>query len=103
MGEPLYQCQPPTGYGDRATDWISTGALVSRMNFAGSLAANGVNAAKIDLPQTEAGKRGVALRIGGPRVPRRLPQGRRGAVGEGPPLPRSRVHPARPTSPLLPR
>ena len=71
MGEPLYQCQPPTGYGDRATDWISTGALVSRMNFAGNLAANGVNAAKIDLPQTEAGKRELALRIGGPEFQRR--------------------------------
>ena len=52
MGEPLYQCQPPTGYGDRATLWINTGTLVSRLNFALGLAANGLNAAKIDVPGT---------------------------------------------------
>jgi uncharacterized protein (DUF1800 family) len=53
MGEPLYQCQPPTGYGDQASAWISTGALVSRLNFALGLAANGLNAAKVDVAGTE--------------------------------------------------
>jgi uncharacterized protein (DUF1800 family) len=43
MGEPLYQCQPPTGYGDRADVWVNSGALVSRLNFAQALAANGLN------------------------------------------------------------
>jgi uncharacterized protein (DUF1800 family) len=47
MGEPLYQCQPPTGYGDRAALWTNSSALVSRINFAVALAANGVNAAKL--------------------------------------------------------
>jgi uncharacterized protein (DUF1800 family) len=37
---PLYQCQPPTGYKDTADAWTNTGALVSRMNFATSLASN---------------------------------------------------------------
>ena len=35
---PLYQCQPPTGYEDTADAWVNTGALVSRMNFALTLA-----------------------------------------------------------------
>jgi uncharacterized protein (DUF1800 family) len=40
MGMPLYGCVPPSGYNwDKAT-WVSTGALVDRMNFALSLAAN---------------------------------------------------------------
>jgi uncharacterized protein (DUF1800 family) len=40
MGMPLYGAIPPTGYKWDATDWVSTGALVNRMNFALSLAAN---------------------------------------------------------------
>jgi uncharacterized protein (DUF1800 family) len=40
LGMPLYSCVPPTGYNWRASDWVSTGALVDRMNFALSLAAN---------------------------------------------------------------
>jgi hypothetical protein len=39
MGEPLYLCQPPTGYSDAAEAWVSTGALVARLNFALQLAA----------------------------------------------------------------
>jgi len=34
MGEPLYLCQPPTGYPDRAQDWVNSGALLQRMQFA---------------------------------------------------------------------
>jgi uncharacterized protein (DUF1800 family) len=34
LGEPLYMCQPPTGYADRADAWVNTGALLNRMNFA---------------------------------------------------------------------
>jgi len=34
LGMPLYMCQPPTGYSDRAETWINTGALLNRMNFA---------------------------------------------------------------------
>jgi uncharacterized protein (DUF1800 family) len=39
MGMPLYGCVPPTGYKWDAADWVSTGALVDRMNFALNLAA----------------------------------------------------------------
>ena len=34
LGMPLYMCQPPTGYADKAEAWVNTGALLNRMNFA---------------------------------------------------------------------
>ncbi|HWG57970.1 MAG TPA: DUF1800 domain-containing protein [Candidatus Acidoferrales bacterium] len=34
MGEPLFLCQPPTGYSDKAATWVNTGALLNRLNFA---------------------------------------------------------------------
>jgi uncharacterized protein (DUF1800 family) len=34
LGMPLYRCQPPTGYSDKAEAWVNTGALLNRMNFA---------------------------------------------------------------------
>ena len=40
LGMPLYGCVPPTGYNWQASTWVSTGALVDRMNFALGLAAN---------------------------------------------------------------
>ncbi|HVC47026.1 MAG TPA: DUF1800 domain-containing protein [Terracidiphilus sp.] len=40
MGMPLYGCVPPTGYSWEESAWVSTGALVDRMNFALALAAN---------------------------------------------------------------
>jgi uncharacterized protein (DUF1800 family) len=40
IGEPLYGAQPPTGYSDKADAWVNTGALLNRLNFALSLAAN---------------------------------------------------------------
>ena len=40
LGMPLYMCQPPTGYADRADAWVNTGALLNRMNFALQLVSN---------------------------------------------------------------
>ncbi|HEY0307144.1 MAG TPA: DUF1800 domain-containing protein [Acidobacteriaceae bacterium] len=40
LGMPIFGCQPPTGYYWRASDWVSTSALVSRMNFALALSVN---------------------------------------------------------------
>ena len=40
LGMPLYGCQPPTGYPDKAEAWVNTGALLNRMNFAVSLTAS---------------------------------------------------------------
>ncbi len=41
LGMPLYACQAPTGYADRADAWVNTGALLNRMNFAVSLTRSG--------------------------------------------------------------
>ncbi len=34
MGEPLYSFQAPTGYSEYSQDWVSSGALIARLNFA---------------------------------------------------------------------
>ena len=39
LGMPLYMCQPPTGYSDRADAWVNTGALLNRMNFSVALSS----------------------------------------------------------------
>jgi uncharacterized protein (DUF1800 family) len=54
MGMPLYACVPPTGYPDKAEEWVSTGALVTRMNFALSLATNHYAGVKSDWSQTNS-------------------------------------------------
>jgi len=43
IGEPLYQCLPPTGYSDEASAWVNSGALLNRLNFALALASNRLN------------------------------------------------------------
>jgi uncharacterized protein (DUF1800 family) len=40
LGMPLYGCQPPTGYADKAEAWVNSGALLNRMNFAVSLTSS---------------------------------------------------------------
>jgi uncharacterized protein (DUF1800 family) len=40
MGEPLYQCQPPTGYGEDSSRWMNTGVFLTRLNFLVALANN---------------------------------------------------------------
>jgi uncharacterized protein (DUF1800 family) len=40
IGEPLYQCQPPTGYSDTADAWVNTGALLNRLNYSLALTGN---------------------------------------------------------------
>jgi uncharacterized protein (DUF1800 family) len=49
MGEPLYLCQPPTGYSDKAETWVNTGALLSRLNFALAFAGDKMGGATVDL------------------------------------------------------
>lgn len=48
LGMPIYGCTPPVGYKWDAADWVSTGALVDRMNFALSLAANRLPGITVD-------------------------------------------------------
>jgi uncharacterized protein (DUF1800 family) len=49
MGEPLFLCQPPTGYSDKAETWVNAGALLNRLNFALTFAADKMNGATVDL------------------------------------------------------
>ncbi|MCI0350182.1 MAG: DUF1800 domain-containing protein, partial [Acidobacteriales bacterium] len=49
MGEPLFLCQPPTGYADVAEAWVNTGALVNRLNFGLALAGNRLPGTRVDL------------------------------------------------------
>jgi uncharacterized protein (DUF1800 family) len=49
IGEPLYQCQPPTGYSDKAEAWVNTGALLNRLNFSLALAGNKMRGARSDV------------------------------------------------------
>lgn len=50
MGEPLYKCQPPTGYKNSADAWVNPGALVQRLNFGLQLGANRLNGVYSVLP-----------------------------------------------------
>jgi uncharacterized protein (DUF1800 family) len=50
IGEPLYQCQPPTGYSDKADAWVNTGALLNRLNYSLALAGNKMRGARTDVP-----------------------------------------------------
>jgi len=49
MGEPLFLCQPPTGYSDKASTWVNTGALLNRLNFALAFASGKLPGTTISL------------------------------------------------------
>jgi uncharacterized protein (DUF1800 family) len=66
MGMPLYFCQPPTGYDEAATTWVSAGALVSRMNFAVDLSKNAVRGVRVPLSEEQT----LAMKIGAPEFQR---------------------------------
>jgi uncharacterized protein (DUF1800 family) len=59
IGQPLYQCEPPTGYSDKADAWVNTGALLSRMNFSLALTANHIRGAQTDIDSLFGGEMGV--------------------------------------------
>jgi uncharacterized protein (DUF1800 family) len=65
IGEPLYLCQPPTGYSDKAETWVNTGALLNRLNFSLAMANNRMRGSNVDpfslLGQDAAGDSKVAL------------------------------------------
>ena len=54
MGEPLYGYIAPTGYPDMAEDWVNTGALLERMNFAVALASNRIRGTRVNLSKYQA-------------------------------------------------
>ena len=60
MGEPLYMYQAPTGYPDTAERWVSTGALLERINFALALVSNRIPGTRVDLSRLAGAARGGA-------------------------------------------
>lgn len=48
MGMPLYGMQPPTGYSMKAETWVSSAALLGRMNFALALASGKMRGTSVD-------------------------------------------------------
>lgn len=61
LGEPLMQCQPPTGYPEDSRTWVSAGALISRLNFAVALAHDRVPGVVVPPPPPTAGDQLSAL------------------------------------------
>jgi uncharacterized protein (DUF1800 family) len=55
IGEPLYQCQPPTGYSDKADAWVNTGALLNRLNYSLALAGNRLPGVRTDVRELLGG------------------------------------------------
>ena len=51
MGMPLYGAQPPTGYSMKAEAWVSSSALLNRMNFALALTSGKIRDVKMDAVQ----------------------------------------------------
>jgi uncharacterized protein (DUF1800 family) len=49
LGQPLYLQTAPTGYPESQEDWVNSGALLNRMNFAVALAANRLPGVQVDL------------------------------------------------------
>ena len=51
MGQPIYRYQAPTGFPDKAENWINSGSLLNRMNYGLSLANGKIKGVHIDLTE----------------------------------------------------
>jgi uncharacterized protein (DUF1800 family) len=69
MGEPLYLCQPPTGYADTADAWVNSGTLLARMNFALALTGGQLAGTAPDAALVAANPK-LPAEIGGPEFQR---------------------------------
>jgi uncharacterized protein (DUF1800 family) len=56
MGEPLYMCQPPTGYPDVGEEWLNTGTLLYRWKFALGAATGAIAGIRAEIPSDLAGQ-----------------------------------------------
>ncbi len=55
LGEPLYRAPAPTGWPERTEAWISSGALLSRINFGLALAYGRLRGAEVELARLAEG------------------------------------------------
>jgi uncharacterized protein (DUF1800 family) len=51
LGEPLYQCAPPTGYPERSQFWVTPGMMVNRLNFVQALVQGRVQGVTIPVDE----------------------------------------------------
>jgi hypothetical protein len=56
MGEPIGLYEAPTGYPDRAEQWVGAGALLTRMSYALQLSAGRIPGVTVDLDATLGGQ-----------------------------------------------
>jgi uncharacterized protein (DUF1800 family) len=61
LGEVPYGYQAPTGYPDTAEDWVNTGALLERLNFAIAVASNRIPGTRVDLKSYGSSDRSKVL------------------------------------------
>ena len=54
MGQPLFGRITPDGYPDRGDTWLSSGAMVARLNFAAALATNRMRGTTVDFAKLVA-------------------------------------------------
>ena len=68
MGQPLFGRITPDGYSDRAEQWLSSGAMIVRLNFAAAVAANRIKGTTINFSKlvgdtNESNKQAVAAQL----------------------------------------
>jgi uncharacterized protein (DUF1800 family) len=61
LGEVPYGYQAPTGYPDTAEDWVNTGALLERLNFAVAIASNRIPGTRVNLANLAAPSKAAIL------------------------------------------
>ncbi len=54
LGQPLFQQSAPTGYPESQQEWVNSGALLARMNFAVALAAGRIDGVTVTLDRVVA-------------------------------------------------
>src|ERR1051326_3510426 len=84
MGQPLFGRITPDGYSDRAQQWLSSGAMIARLNFANALAANRIKGTRIDLEKLlgadQSNREAVTLKLTQLTVPIDLSKASRAAL-----------------------
>src|SRR5207237_1604107 len=85
MSQPLFGRITPDGYSDRAGQWLSSGAMIARLNFANALATNRIKGTSIKYVSLlngtdELNKEAVATKLTQLTVPIDLSKASRAAL-----------------------
>ena len=72
LGQPLYRKQEPTGYSNSSKEWLNSGGLLARMNFALQVADNRVPGVRVDAAKAAKPDDPVAgIALGSPEFQKR--------------------------------